>query len=53
MYRHLADRGFSLAGFYKMHVRDGLLGWMDALFIRNAFQAERHRDAPGRIELLS
>jgi len=53
MYRHLADRGFSPAGFYKMHVRDGLLGWMDALFISNAFHAERHRDAPGRIERLS
>jgi FkbM family methyltransferase len=53
MYRHLADRGFSLAGFYKMRVHDGLLGWMDALFIRNSFHAERHRDAPGRIEPLS
>jgi FkbM family methyltransferase len=53
MYRHLADRGFSLAGFYKMRVRDGLLGWMDALFISNAFHAERHHDAPGRTERLS
>ena len=53
MERHLADRGFSLAGLYEMHVRDGLLGWMDALFIRNAFHAERHRDVPGRIERLS
>jgi FkbM family methyltransferase len=53
LYRHMADRDYAALGFYRMRVRDGLLGWMDALFIHMRFYEQRHRGRPGAIERVS
>lgn len=53
VYRHLADRDFAIAGLYTLRIHEGLLGWMDALFIGRAFYAERYRDGVGTIERLT
>jgi hypothetical protein len=53
LYRHMADRDYAALGFYRMRVRDGLLGWMDALFIHRRFYEQRHRGRPGAIERVS
>lgn len=50
IYRHLRDQDFALAGLYKIRFLNGLLGWMDALFINRAFHAQRYRGQPGTIE---
>jgi FkbM family methyltransferase len=49
VYSFLSEHGFSLVSFYKMHYRNGLLSWTDALFVNNS--AVQRQKTPGFTEM--
>jgi len=45
LFRRLVDRGYRLVSIYDLNHQDGLLGWMDAMFVHTDYLAARRARA--------